>query len=96
MDDPAAAENASPVSSIVNFIWPIEIQVGTYDWQQAKKFPFPHLQLTAPPNPDDLSTEENRLLFHLCTMSENLELTAFARFTTRAHKMPDYASLHLC
>lgn len=96
MDNLAAVENASPVSTIGEFTWPIEIEIGTYDWQQTKRFPFPHMQVTAPPNPDDLSTEECRLLFHLCTMSENLELSKSARFTTWAHKMSEYAALYLC
>ncbi|CAD6570629.1 MAG: hypothetical protein ASARMPRED_003807 [Alectoria sarmentosa] len=93
MDDPNAAENTLLASTIGEFTWPIEIEVGTYDWQQTKKFPFPHLQLTVAPNPDDLSTEECRLLFHLCTISQNLERTKSARFTTWAHKMPDFVTL---
>lgn len=96
MDNPAAAENTLLASTIGEFTWPIEIEVGTYDWQQTKKFPFPHLQLTVAPNPDDLSTEECRLLFHLCTISQNLERTKSARFTTWAHKMPEYAAPQLC
>ena len=96
MDDPAVAENTSPASAIGEVPWPIEIEVGTYNWQQTKIFPFHHLQLTAPPNPDDLSTEECRLLFHLCAMSADLELTNSARFTTWAHKMPEYATPPLC
>lgn len=93
MDDPAAAENTSTASTIGEFSWPIEIEVGTCEWQRTKGFPFPHLQLNAPPNPDDLSTEECRLLFHICTLSKTLELTGSARFTTWAHKMPEYAAL---
>lgn len=96
MDDVAVAENASPASNIHGFNWPAEIEVGAYDWQQTKQFPFPHLQLTSPPNPDDLSTEECRLLFHICTMSKQLEITKSARFTTWAHKMPEYVVLRLC
>lgn len=95
MDDPAAADTTSTASTIEEFSWPIEIEVGTKDWQQTKEFPFPHLQLNNPPNPDDLSTEECRLLFHLCTMSKTLELTGSARFTTWAHKLPEYATLHI-
>lgn len=95
LDDPAAAENTSLTSSIHEFNWPAEIEVGAYDWQQTKQFPFPHLQLTAPPNPGDLSTEECRLLFHICTISEKLEFTKSTKFTTWAHKMPEYAVLHL-
>lgn len=90
MDNTAAAESTSPASTIGEFTWPTAIEVGTHDWQQTKTFPFPHLQLTAPPNPDDLSTEECRLLFHICTLSKNLELNQSARFTTWAHKMPEY------
>lgn len=90
------AESASPASAVGEATWPVEIEVGTYDWQRTKIFPFPHLQLTVPPNADDLTTEECRLLFHICNMSANLELTNSARFTTWAHKMPEYAALHLC
>ena len=96
MDDPARTGNTTTISTIGEFTWPTEIEVGTYDWQQTKIFPFPHLQLTAPPNPDDLSTEECRLLFHLCTISKNLEVTKSAKFTIWAHKMPEYATLTLC
>ena len=95
MDDPAVAGNASPALAMGEFTWPIATQVGTDKWQQTKVFPFPHLRLTAPPNPEDLSTEECRLLFHLCSMSANLELTSSARFTTWSHKMPEYAALYL-
>ena len=95
MDDPTVEESTSPASAVGEATWPVEIEVGTSDWQQTKIFPFPHLQLTIPPNPDDLTTEECRLLFHLCTMSAALELTDSARFTTWAHKMPEYAALHL-
>ncbi len=95
MDDPAVAGNASPALAVGKFTWPIAIQVGTDEWQQTKVFPFPHLQLTAPPNPEDLSTEECRLLFHLCSISASLERTNSARFTTWAHKMPEYAALYL-
>ena len=95
MDDPAAPAHTTPTSTIGDFTWPVEIDVGTYDWQQTKIFPFPHLQLTAPPNPDDLSTEECRLIFHLCTISKNLEITKSARFTTWAHKMPEYATFYV-
>ena len=96
MDDPAVAENASPASTIGEFAWPSDLELGTNHWQQTKDFPFPHLQLTSPPNPDNLSTEECRLLFHICTLSKNLELSNSARFTTWAHKMPEYAAFHLC
>lgn len=94
MDDPATPGVITSASTIGEFIWPVEIDVGTNEWQQTKIFPFPHLQLTAPPNPEDLSTEECRLLFHLCTISKNLEVTQSAKFTTWAHKMPEYAILH--
>ena len=91
MDDSLAAGNSSPSSTIGEFAWPSEVEVGTRNWQHTKIFPFPHLQLTTPPNPDNLSTEECHLLFHICTLSANLELNSSARFTTWAHKMPEYA-----
>lgn len=77
MDDPAAAEITSPASTIGEFSWPVEIEVGTDDWQRTKTFPFPHLQLTAPPNPDDLSTEECRLLFHICVRIFEVHVSSF-------------------
>lgn len=92
MDNSPAAENSSPSSTIGEFAWPEEIVAGTHNWQHTKIFPFPHLQLIIPPNPDNLSTEECRLLFHICTLSANLELNNSARFTTWAHKMPEYAN----
>ena len=95
MDETPAVENSWSSSSIGEFAWPREIDVGTQNWQHTKIFPFPHLQLTTPPNPDNLSTEECRLLFHICTLSANLELNNSARFTTWAHKMPEYAPFSL-
>ena len=92
MDTSPAAENSSLSSTIGEVAWPEEIEVGTDNWQLTKIFPFPHLQLITPPNPDNLSTEECRLLFHICTLSANLELNNSARFTTWAHKMPEYAT----
>lgn len=94
MDDPATPGNVISTSTIGEFTWPDEIEVGAYEWQQTKIFPFPHLQLTDPPNPDDLSTDELRLLFHLCILSKNLEVTQSTKFTIWTHKMAEYAIPH--
>lgn len=96
MDDPAVAENTSLASAIGEFPGRLKLKSVLAADEDVSMFSFHHLQLTAPPNPDDLSTEECRLLFHLCTMSANLELTNSARFTPWALKMPEYATSPLC
>lgn len=95
MDDPAAFEGSSPSQKLTEFEWPSEIERGVDEWRASKTFPFPHMQAERPPNPDVISVEECRLLYHICTISKDLVLSDSTKFTTWAHKIPEYALLSL-
>ena len=93
MDDSAASEGSLSSAKLTEFSWPSEIENGVEEWQRTKSFPFTHMQLANPPSVVNLSTEDCRLVYHVCLISRDLESSDSTKFTTWAHRILEYAVL---
>ncbi|SMQ47539.1 unnamed protein product [Zymoseptoria tritici ST99CH_1A5] len=62
-------------------------------WAQTGIFPFPSLQVFPPPQPQDYSMVELRLIYHLCTISNDLKLKGTSGLTLWAQRVPKFLSI---
>jgi hypothetical protein len=62
-------------------------------WAQTGIFPFPGLQVFPPPQTQDYSMVELRLIHHLCSMSNDLMLKGVSNLTLWTQKVPKFLSI---
>ncbi|KAF2719716.1 hypothetical protein K431DRAFT_228141 [Polychaeton citri CBS 116435] len=62
-------------------------------WQQTGSFPYPDLQVYPPPQTQEYSRTELRLIHHLSTASNDLLLNGSSNLTLWTQKMPKFLSI---
>ncbi|KAK0930417.1 hypothetical protein LTR29_016750 [Friedmanniomyces endolithicus] len=62
-------------------------------WQQTGSFPYPELQVFPPPQTQEYTKNELRLIHHLSSISNDLLLRGTSHLTVWAHKMPKFLSI---
>jgi hypothetical protein len=81
----------SPEQSPLVFTDGAESQIE--QWAQTGIFPFPGLQVFPPPQVQDFSMVELRLIHHICSISNDLGLKGVSNLTLWTRKMPKFLSI---
>jgi len=69
-------------------MWTPEIQAAIDHWQCTGMFPFPHLRIYPAPDPQYLSTDDLRLIYHLASICSQLDGMDANNFTIWTRQIP--------
>lgn len=84
---PVSEERASTPDK-PDLMWTPEIEAAIEQWQRTHVFPFPDLNIYLAPDPQFLSVEEMRLIFHVASISHQLGAIGANGFTLWTRQIP--------
>lgn len=73
-------------------MWTPEIEADIARWQQTGIFPFPALNIYPEPNPQYLSVESLRLIYHVASICHQLRSIDADGFTIWTRQIPTYVA----
>ncbi len=82
------AEDRSGTPDRPELLWTPEIEADIDQWQQTGVFPFPGLNIFPTPNPQYLSVENLRLIYHVASISHQLRSIDADGFTIWTRQIP--------
>ncbi|KAF6835780.1 Sterol uptake control protein 2-like protein 9 [Colletotrichum plurivorum] len=81
-------EDRSTTPDKPDLMWTPEIEAAIEQWQCTGIFPFPNLQIYPAPNPQFLSVEDLRLIYHLASICDELAAFDANGFTLWTRQIP--------
>lgn len=73
-----------------DLLWTMEIEQAVERWRITGKFPFPSLEIYPAPDPQSLTREELRLIYHVADISHQLKTISSNEFTLWTRQIPKY------
>lgn len=94
MDSPAAVSNedSSRYSTQPNLLWTPDIERAIDSWRATGEFPFPDLNVFPQPHWPSLSKTDLRLIYHLCSVSIELQRNRTSKLTIWTDYVPRYVA----
>ena len=92
MDSPTAGDNDLRMSHQANLLWTPEIEKTVQLWRTTGHFPFPELSIFPQPQWTTLSKTDLRLIYHLSSISNDLQVNRTTKLTIWTELMPKYVA----
>jgi hypothetical protein len=89
MDLPPVVDDTLRITTQANLRWTSDIERAVDLWRQSGVFPFPDLEIYNPPQVKNISRNEMRLLYHVCSLLNDLRhsrTSKLAMWTETMHK----------
>ncbi|KAL1882984.1 hypothetical protein VTK73DRAFT_506 [Phialemonium thermophilum] len=87
-NDIPAPEERSATPDKPDLMWTPEIEAAINQWRTTGVFPFPSLDINPAPSPQLLTLEEMRLIYHVASISHQLEIINANGFTLWTRQIP--------
>lgn len=87
-NDMPLPEDRSTTPDKPDLMWTPEIQAAIEHWQNTGIFPFPNLRIYPEPDPQYLSTDDLRLVYHLASICSQLDAMDANNFTIWTRQIP--------
>lgn len=87
MDMPAPEERAQSPDR-PDLLWTPDIEAQILLWQQTGEFPFPSLNIFPAPPPQYFPVEDLRLIYHVASISMDLNIQDSGNFTIWTNQIP--------
>jgi hypothetical protein len=88
MDNPGAGDDSLRISTQANLLWTPDIEKTVDIWRQTGLFPFPDLGIYPPLQCKNLSKTELRLLYHICSILNEVQRSRTSKLTMWTELMP--------
>ncbi|KAF3345093.1 hypothetical protein VD0002_g7259 [Verticillium dahliae] len=87
-NDMPAMEDRSTTPDKPDLMWTPSIVADIEQWQRTGIFPFPKLAISSTPNPAEYSLEDLRLIYHVASISNEMEGLGATNFTLWTRQIP--------
>ncbi|WYZ46526.1 hypothetical protein EsH8_IX_000751 [Colletotrichum jinshuiense] len=87
-NDMPIPEDSSATPDKPDLMWTPEIEAAISQWQHTGLFPFPNLNIYPAPNPQYLSAEDLRLIYHVASICDELAAFDANGFTLWTRQIP--------
>lgn len=88
MDSPTAGDEALRLPNQANLLWTPEIEKTVNNWRATGQFPFPDLHIFPQPQWHSLSKTDLRLIYHLSSITSELQSSRTSKLTIWTDLMP--------
>lgn len=88
MDSPTAGDESLRLPHQANLLWTPEIERTVNQWRGTSQFPFPDLHIFPQPQWQTLSKTDLRLIYHLSSITNELQGSRTSKLTIWTDLMP--------
>ncbi len=88
MDSPTASDGDVRISQEADLLWTPEIEKTVHVWRSTGQFPFPDVNVFPQPQWSDLTKTELRLVYHIASICNDLQVNRTSKLTIWTEMMP--------